>query len=188
MAPSRRLLDEIRQSQPFPSPAQEAAVGLLRTADAVRRGVGEVVGERGITQQQYNVLRILRGSHPEPLPTLDLAARMIEAAPGITRLLDRLEAKGLVGRRRCKDDRRQVLCSITPPGLDLLAALDQPLDAALSRGMHPLGEAKLAALTELLDQVRAGFAAARKPAAPGPEPTPLPLSSPRPTTHQEREP
>lgn len=166
MAPSRRLLAEIRQRQPFPSAAQEAAVGLLRTADAVRRRVGEVAGARGITQQQYNVLRILRGSHPEPLPTLDLGSRMIEAAPGITRLLDRLEAKGLVGRRRCKDDRRQVLCSITPAGLKLLAALDQPMDAALVGGMRELDEEKLGLLTELLDQVRAGFAAAREPATP----------------------
>ncbi len=166
MAPSRRLLAEIRQRQPFPSAAQEAAVGLLRTADAVRRRVGEVAGARGITQQQYNVLRILRGSHPEPLPTLDLGSRMIEAAPGITRLLDRLEAKGLVGRRRCKDDRRQVLCSITPAGLELLAALDQPMDAALVGGMRELDEEKLGLLTELLDQVRAGFAAAREPATP----------------------
>lgn len=166
MAPSRRLLAEIRQRQPFPSAAQEAAVGLLRTADAVRRRVGEVAGARGITQQQYNVLRILRGSHPESLPTLDLGSRMIEAAPGITRLLDRLEAKGLVGRRRCKDDRRQVLCSITPAGLELLAALDQPMDAALVGGMRELDEEKLGLLTELLDQVRAGFAAAREPATP----------------------
>lgn len=166
MAPSRRLLAEIRQRQPFPSAAQESAVGLLRTADAVRRRVGEVAGARGITQQQYNVLRILRGSHPEPLPTLDLGSRMIEAAPGITRLLDRLEAKGLVGRRRCKDDRRQVLCSITPAGLELLAALDQPMDAALVGGMRELDEEKLGLLTELLDQVRAGFAAAREPATP----------------------
>src|SRR5690606_29074617 len=97
---------------------------------------------------------------------LDLGSRMIEAAPGITRLLDRLEAKGLVGRRRCKDDRRQVLCSITPAGLELLAALDQPMDAALVGGMRELDEEKLGLLTELLDQVRAGFAAAREPATP----------------------
>lgn len=157
---------ELKQTRPFRSSEEEAAVGVMLTAERLRRQVAETVEPSGITHQQYNVLRILRGSHPEPLPTLDLGSRMIEAAPGITRLLDRLEAKGLVGRRRCKDDRRQVLCSITPAGLELLAALDQPMDAALVGGMRELDEEKLGLLTELLDQVRAGFAAAREPATP----------------------
>ena len=83
-----------------------------------------------ITLQQYNVLRILRGAGDEGLPTLDIAERMIEHAPGVTRLIDRLEAKGLVRRQRPADDRRQVLCVATAAALALLEQLDAPMDRA----------------------------------------------------------
>ena len=91
---------EIRQTKPFATPDEEATVALFRTADVLRGEAERALAEHGITAQQYNVLRILRGSHPEPLPTLEIAERMIERAPGITRLLDRLEAAGLVSRKR----------------------------------------------------------------------------------------
>ena len=100
------IADEIKQSRPFPSKGEEAVVALMRTSDLVRRLVSDVVEPHGITLQQYNVLRILRGSRPDSLPTLEIAARMIEQAPGITRLLDRLERKGLIRRQRCPEDRR----------------------------------------------------------------------------------
>ncbi|HZJ72423.1 MAG TPA: MarR family transcriptional regulator, partial [Planctomycetota bacterium] len=100
------LQREIRQTRPFPSVEAEAVVGLMRTADVVKRGLARVVEPRGLTLQQYNVLRILRGAGPEGLPTLEIAGRMIEQAPGVTRLLDRLEAKNLVQRARCPRDRR----------------------------------------------------------------------------------
>jgi DNA-binding MarR family transcriptional regulator len=82
----------------------------------------------GVTPQQYNVLRILRGSHPEPLPTLEIAGRMVERAPGITRLLDRLEAAGKISRARCREDRRRVLVSVTPAGLATLRSADGPVN------------------------------------------------------------
>ncbi len=110
------LRSEIKQNKPFRSPGEEAAVALMRTSDVLHRRLADVVEPHGITHQQYNVLRILRGSAPEPLPTLEIASRMIEQAPGITRLLDRLEAKSLVRRERCKEDRRQVHCWITAAG------------------------------------------------------------------------
>ena len=106
------------------------AVSLMRTADLVRRAVAVVIDGQGITLQQYNVLRILRGAGGEGLPTLEIAERMIEQTPGITRLLDRLEAKQLVGRERCPADRRQVTCRISREGLRLLAALDGPVAEA----------------------------------------------------------
>ena len=90
----KRLQDELRQRAPFASPAQEAVVALMRTTDVVRRYLARVVDPNGITLQQYNVLRILRGGGADGVPTLEVAARMIEQTPGITRLLDRLEAKG----------------------------------------------------------------------------------------------
>src|SRR5436853_5453131 len=82
------IRSEIKQRRPFPSPHQEAVVALMRTADRARRLVGDVVEPLGITPQQYNVLRILRGAGDAGLPTLEIAQRMIEQTPGITRLLD----------------------------------------------------------------------------------------------------
>src|SRR5215208_2200660 len=102
------LQQEIRQSRPFRSRQQEAVLALLRTSDVVRRFLARIVEPHGITLQQYNVLRILRGAGEEGIPTLAIGERMIEQAPGITRLLDRLESKGLVRRSRCPEDRRQV--------------------------------------------------------------------------------
>ena len=105
-----RIQQEIKQSRPFHSKAQEASIGLMRTADLVRRAVSGIVEPYGITPQQYNVLRILRGAGERGLPTLEIAERMIESTPGITRLIDRLQAKKLVVRERCLTDRRQVQC------------------------------------------------------------------------------
>ncbi|HXH40516.1 MAG TPA: MarR family transcriptional regulator, partial [Thermoanaerobaculia bacterium] len=116
----RDIVHELKQTKPFPSKAQEAAVALLRTADVLRRIIGAVVEPKGITTQQYNVLRILRGAGERGLPTLEIADRMIETTPGITRLVDRLETKKFVVRERCLTDRRQVFCRITPSGLSLL--------------------------------------------------------------------
>ena len=155
MSPEKSLLQrEIRQRKPFHSPAQEATVGILRTADLLRRHVGRVIERYGITHQQYNVLRILRGAHPDPLPTLEIGERMIEQTPGVTRLIDRLEAKGLVRRERCTDDRRLVHCRITEEGLGLLREMDGPVDEADERLLEGLGEEEVRQLVSLLDRIR----------------------------------
>jgi DNA-binding MarR family transcriptional regulator len=154
--PTSAVQREIRQRRPFPSRAQEGVVALLRTVDLVRRSLARVVGAHGITLQQYNVLRILRGAGTEGLPTLDIAERMVEQAPGVTRLLDRLEAKDLVRRKRCPQDRRQVLCFATPAALRLLRELDAPMDRADRAALGMLDTAELHALIGLLDRVRAG--------------------------------
>ena len=153
-APSA-LQREIRQNKPFRSPAEEAMLGLFRTVDHTRRALTAVVSPLDLTLQQYNVLRILRGAGAPGLPTLEVAARMIEQAPGVTRLLDRMEAKGLVRRDRCANDRRQVLCFITPEGSRLLATLDEPMFEAAQRVMSNLSEKDLRALIRLLDALRA---------------------------------
>ena len=147
--------EEIKQRRPFRSAGHEATVSLLLTADLVRRGVARVVEPAGITLQQFNVLRILRGAGAEGVPTLEIAGRMIEQAPGITRLMDRLEAKGLVRRQRCPTDRRQVLCWITPPGLRLVASLDKPLAERDEAFLRALGRERAARFIGLLDAVRA---------------------------------
>src|ERR1700752_2165546 len=122
-----RLQQELKQRKPFQSVAQEALLGLMRTTDLVRRQATAFVEPHGLTLQQYNVLRILRGGGTDGVPTLEVAQRMVEQTPGITRLLDRLQAKGLVKRQRCPKDRRQHLCWITPKGATLLEKLDGPM-------------------------------------------------------------
>jgi DNA-binding MarR family transcriptional regulator len=151
-----QLQREIRQGKPFRSRGQEVVVALLRTADLVRRAVSQAVETHDITLQQYNVLRILRGAGDKGLPTLEIAERMIEHAPGVTRLLDRLEAKGLVRRERCREDRRQVLCWLTPTGLELVTNLDEPVDRADVEAVAQLTPEDQEKLLRLLDAVRAG--------------------------------
>jgi DNA-binding MarR family transcriptional regulator len=145
---------ELRQTRPFPSAGQEAAVTLLRTADVIRQDLERTLEPFGITPQQYNVLRILRGSHPETLPTLEIAERMVERAPGITRLLDRLEAAGQVSRARCPEDRRRVLVSITRKGLATLADTDATVNGIEGARLAKLGATELARLVESLDRIR----------------------------------
>lgn len=152
-----RLQEELRQNKPFPSAAHEGGVGLMRTADVLRRRGAAIVEPRGITLQQYNVLRILRGAGEEGLPTLEVAARMIEQTPGITRLMDRLEAKSLVRRQRCPKDRRQHLCWITPAGRTLLDELEQPMNEAVEAGFAKLDETDRIAFIRLLDAIRAAL-------------------------------
>lgn len=140
----------------FRSREQQAAIGLLRTADAIKRHFSQVIERHGITLQQYNVLRILRGAGPDGLPTLTIGERMIEQTPGVTRLIDRLEKKELVSRVPCPRDRRRVYCVITQRGRELLLELDEPIDRADEQAVAVLGPSDVDSLIELLDRVRAG--------------------------------
>jgi DNA-binding MarR family transcriptional regulator len=151
-----QLQQEIHQSRPFRSLGQEALLSLLRTADVVRRGLAAIVEPHGITLQQYNVLRILRGAGPEGLPTLSIGERMLEQAPGITRLLDRLEAKGLVERARCSQDRRQVICWLTAAGQSLLTELEEPMNTSDGEALGMLEAGQQQELIDLLGAIRAG--------------------------------
>jgi DNA-binding MarR family transcriptional regulator len=149
-----RIGTEIRQGRPFPSLSAETAVALMRTTDLVKRAILRVVEPRGITLQQYNVLRILRGAGAEGLPTLEIGERMIEQAPGVTRLVDRLESKGLVRRERRSTDRRQVFCLITTEGLELLEQLDEPVRQADREALAGLDEEAMKDLLVTLDRIR----------------------------------
>jgi DNA-binding MarR family transcriptional regulator len=152
--------EEIRQTKPFRSAAEEAAVALLLTTERLRNHLSDAAEPEGLTLQQYNVLRILRGSHPEPLQTLELGSRMLERTPGITRLLDRLESKRLVRRERCAEDRRCVHCRITSAGLTLLDRLDRPMRQAAAAGFRGLDRSAITDLVARLDHVRAALRAA----------------------------
>jgi len=149
-----KLNGKAKQKHLMRSRQQDAVVGTLRTANYLRRFCSPVFDQHGITWQQHNVLRILRGAGLSGLPTLDIAEKMIEQAPGITRLLDRLERKKLVRRERPADNRRQVLCFITKPGLDLLQKLDIPLRNKENEALHRLDESEIGELIRLLALAR----------------------------------
>lgn len=144
-----------KPQQNFRSREQQAVLGLLRTADAIKRSLAHVIEPHGITPQQYNVLRILRGAAPDGLPTLTIGERMVEQTPGVTRLIDRLERKGLVARIPCPRDRRRVFCQITPKGLDLLEELDEPVNRWDAQTVSILPPSEVDSLIKLLDRVRA---------------------------------
>ncbi|MCZ6917387.1 MAG: MarR family transcriptional regulator [Gemmatimonadetes bacterium] len=150
------LARDVRQSKTFASLSEQAALGLLITADVIRRFFEGVFEGVSLTSQQYNVLRILRGAGADGLPTLEIANRMIEKRPGITRMIDRLETKGLVRRVRGSDDRRCVYCFITPDGARLIARLDEPLRRAQHEVLAMVSEKQQRKLIELLDSIRAG--------------------------------
>lgn len=170
-----RLQEEIQQSVPFKSRAQEAFLSLLRTADLARNRFTDLFGPEGVTFQQYNVLRILRGAGPAGLPTLEIGARMIERTPGVTRIIDRLEAKGWVERERCATDRRQVFCRITPAGSALLARLDRPVDANDDAMFADIPEGDLEVFIRVLDELRSSLGACSADSLQPSEPTRRPM-------------
>lgn len=146
-----------RYVRPARSVAQEALIAVVRAADRVKREVAQVIEPHGVTLQQYNVLRILRGAGPEGLPTLEVGARMMEQAPGVTRLVERLVRKQLVARARGDEDARQVICRITPKGLALLARMDQPVleaDTAAVSALSRMEQLRLTALLRKLEGMR----------------------------------
>ena len=134
--------------------AEEAAyVDLVRTTERLSRPLAELLKTEELSSPQYNVLRILRGS-PEGLTCGEIAARMTTRDPDVTRLLDRLEKRGLVRRARQATDRRVVVTRIAPPGLEVLERLDAPVQEAHRRQLGHLGPARLRALAALLAACR----------------------------------
>jgi len=149
------VAEAILQKRPLRSKRQEALLALLLVAGELRaRFNAHFAAGEGLTHQQYNVLRILRGAGPSGLPTLDIGERMIERTPGVTRLVDRLIAKKLVQRERSAEDRRQVWCSLSARGRQLLARYDDEVDALEDEAFGCLGNAELQQLIELANKVR----------------------------------
>lgn len=125
--------------------ASEAMLALFRAADSLRRHFAQPLAMHGISLQQYNVLRILRGAGGT-LPTMEIRDRMMERAPGITRIVDGLVKRELVEREADARDRRQVLCCLMPAGAAILTALDPVVDAADRRAFAKLSRPRLRAL------------------------------------------
>jgi DNA-binding MarR family transcriptional regulator len=143
------------QSNSVPCPEEAVFVDLLRTADQLSRGPAQFLKSHDLSPNQYNVLRILRGSR-DGLLCGDLASRMITRDPDITRLLDRLENRRLIARDRQDCDRRKVLARITQGGIDLLARLDEPICAIHRRQLDHLGKGQLRLISRLLIACRSG--------------------------------
>ena len=137
-------------------PAQDRIfVALLQTADALSQEAEQLLKAAGLTGTQYNVLRILRGAEPEGLPCRGIGDRMISHDPDMTRLLDRMEKRGLITRKRQIDDRRVVKTRITPRALSLLETLDQPVHELHKRQFRHIPATRLKVLGRLLEKIRA---------------------------------
>ncbi|HMC10176.1 MAG TPA: MarR family transcriptional regulator [Pirellulaceae bacterium] len=143
-----------RTSRRFDSPQQECYLNLWRTYDRLRMVEDELFLRHELTAQQYNALRLLRSEHPAALPTLVLAGKLVSHAPDITRLVDRLEARGLVARQRMPDNRRVVQVGITDAGLALLKSLDHPVRECHAKQLGHLSHTQLQGLIELLRTAR----------------------------------
>ena len=149
-----RLKQEIKQKKPFTSVQEEVLLSLQRTADQLATPMHEVLRRANLSSSQYNVLRILRGSAGEPLPCGEISDRMIRRDPDLTRLLDRLESRGLVTRTRGVDDRRVVRAEITKEGLSLLKSLDGAVEESVKKALAHVPVARLKVLLEILDEAR----------------------------------
>ena len=151
------LQDELRKRGPFASLEQESTLALLRTSDLLENRLARLLRDHGLTPSQYNVLRILRGEG-RALRCLEIAQRMIQVAPAITRVIDQLLEMELISKSRSAEDRRAHTIELKPAALRLLRKLDQPvidLHAALLRGVT---RADQKTLIRILETIRAGVA------------------------------
>jgi DNA-binding MarR family transcriptional regulator len=130
-------------------------ISLQKTADFLGLEAEQLIKPHGLTGTQYNVLRILRGAEPDGLPCRAIGERMISHDPDMTRLLDRMEKRGLISRARQTDDRRVIKTRISSAGLVLLKSLDQPVRELHKRQFYHLPAARLKTLARLLEEVRA---------------------------------
>ena len=145
----------LKTGRRFDSPQQEAFLALWRTYDRLRMLEDELFTRFDLTPQQYNALRLLRAEEPEALPTLALAERLVSRAPDITRLLDKLEERGLITRTRPPENRRSVLVAIADPGIALIDEIAGPLRACHAKHLGHLPASELVKLIALLKAARA---------------------------------
>jgi len=151
------LLDELKQTKPFPTLETEAILNLQKTADVLSREVEALLKPYAISGTQYNVLRILRGAEPGGLKCSEIGERMVTHDPDITRLLDRIEKRGFIVRAREEKDRRVVRTRISRSGLELLARMDLPVEQSGRRLLGHMGPERLNQLIELLEAARDGM-------------------------------
>ena len=154
MAPT--LQDELKKRGPFDSVEQEATLAVMRTSDLLENRVARLLREHGLTLTQYNVLRILRGEG-KPLPCLEVADRMIQVAPAITRVVDQLLALKLITKTQSAHDRRVFEIELTSAASRLLKKLDKPILELHASLLSNVSKPELKALIRILEAVRAGI-------------------------------
>jgi DNA-binding MarR family transcriptional regulator len=150
------LQKKLKQTKPFGGLEETVYLGIQISSEELRAGFNDLFKTMDLTGAQYNVLRILRGAGTAGLSCRDVSERMINRDSDITRMLDRLEARGLIRRERQSDDRRVVLAFITKGGLELLAALDRPVAELHKRQMRHLTRKELESLSSLIRKLRIG--------------------------------
>lgn len=148
-----RLEKEIRKRRPFETVQQAVVLGLLRTGDLFHYRFGRLFREFDLNQSQYNVLRILEGAG-QPLPCLEIAERLITMVPAITGLIDKLEEKGLVRRKRCSEDRRVWYVALTDAGGELIRKMEKPVTELYLELCNGLSQAECRKLVDLMEKAR----------------------------------
>ena len=149
-----KLVEEIKQTKPFKTLEDEVFVNVLRTAEVFLWKEAEMLKPYELTLPQYNVLRILRGAEPDGLICREIGERMITRDPDVTKLLDRLEARGLVTRERQQTDRRVIVARVTKEGLQIVNDLDGQSLKLTGGLLRHLGERRLKTLNTLLEDAR----------------------------------
>ncbi len=148
-----KIEDEIQQRK-FSSEIHKAHVNILFTAAWLNQASNQLLRPFGISIQQFNILRILRGMNPQPATIKILTERMIDKMSNASRLVDKLEEKGLVSRTACDADRRRVDVSITPKGLELIENASQIMDEKIHQNNGALTDEEARLLNDLLDKLR----------------------------------
>ena len=150
-----KLSAELKKRGPFASIQQEAMLAVLRTSDLLENRLARLLRQHGLTMSQYNVLRILRGED-RPMPCLEVAERMIQVVPAITRVVDRLLTLELISKLQSTEDRRVFLVELKPAAKRLLKRLDQPvldLHESLFKGINKTDQRTL---IRILEKIRSG--------------------------------
>ena len=150
----KTLRDELKMNKPFKSAEEEAILSIARTAAVLEHGGAEALKPFDLTITQYNVLRILRGAGENGLCRNEVGERLVTRVPDVTRLLDRMEAAGLIVRQRGSADRRFVATQVTEKGLKLLEKIDRELPAMHNRLLGHVSQKRLRELINILEDVR----------------------------------
>lgn len=154
--------EEIKQSR-FRSEHQKSLLNILLTANVLYASNSRFFKGYGLSPEQYNVLRIVRGNHPSPCTVLNIQERMLDKMSNASRLVDKLETKGLLLRIQCKEDRRQVSITITSKGLKILEEISEPFES-LEASLGCVSNAELVRFNEILDTIRHVYRDALSPA------------------------
>lgn len=153
------LREELKKRGPFESLEQEAMLAILRTSDLLENRLARLLREFNLTPSQYNAMRIMRGEG-KPMPCLEVAQRMIQVAPAITRVVDQLQTRDLIVKQQSSTDRRVHLVTVTSLGLELLSKLDEPIQTLHRSLLGEVAAEDLQALNRILLAARQNIARA----------------------------